>query len=204
MTTSDVTGITALNRRAVEISVEVVSRVTVADLDRPTPCAEWTLGDLLAHMTAQHRGFAAAARGHGADLAVWEVRPLPAGGDPAAEYAEAARDVLAAFAEEGVLEREFALPEFGPGAAFPGASAIGFHLIDYVVHGWDVARSLGRPYELEAELAEPALRVARAVPDGADRLAPGAAFRPGLPVKDDAEPLDRILAILGRSPSWPA
>jgi len=188
------------HRAAVRASVAVVSRVRPGDLDRPTPCAEWTLADLLAHMTAQHRGFAAAARGRGGDGAAWQVRPSS---NPVADCTAAAEDVLAAFAEPGVPEREFELPEFHPVSRFPAAQAIGFHLIDYVVHGWDVARSLGLDHHLAPELAGPALRIALAVPDDDTRLAPGAAFRPALAADEDSAPLHRILAALGRSPKWP-
>ncbi|MGW6932629.1 TIGR03086 family metal-binding protein [Lentzea sp. NPDC054927] len=186
----------AHHRAVVRSSVAVVSQVRAGDLGRPTPCAEWTLADLLAHMTAQHRGFAAAARGRGGDRAAWEVRPVTV-----ADYITVADDVLAAFAEPEVPQREFELPEFSPVSRFPAAQAISFHLIDYVVHGWDVARSLGLEYHLAPDLAESALRIALAVPDGDSRLAPGAAFGPALPVSD-ADPLHRILALLGRSPQW--
>lgn len=189
------------DERAVRTSVELVSKAGRDDLGRPTPCSAWTLGDLIAHMTAQHRGFAAAARGGGADLADWRPRPL--GADPARAYAEAAEDVLAAFAEPDAPSRKFPLPEVGPGLTFPGGRAIGFHFIDYVVHGWDVARSLGLAYELDDDLAEDALRVALAVPGGDHRLGPGAAFGPELPVPAGSSPLDRILTALGRSPAWP-
>jgi uncharacterized protein (TIGR03086 family) len=182
---------------AVRASVTMVAKAAPADLGRPTPCSAWTLGDLLAHMTAQHRGFAAAARGDGADLARWRVRPL---GEDA--YADAAGDVLEAFAERDVLERTFALPEFGAGATFPGAQAIGFHFIDYVVHTWDVARSLDLPFDLPDDLADDALRVALAVPGGDHRLRPGSAFRPALSAPENASTLDRILTALGRSPDW--
>jgi uncharacterized protein (TIGR03086 family) len=185
------------HRLAVTTSVEVVTKVGADDLGRPTPCSAWTLADLLAHMTAQHRGFAAAAAGRGADPAVWRVQPP--GADPVADYVVAADQVLAAFA---VAEQEFVLPELG--ATFPATQAVAFHLIDYVVHGWDVARALDLPYELHPDLAEPALRIATRVPDGPARLEPGAAFRPGLPAADDATPLDRILSALGRAPGWPA
>ncbi|MFJ5990572.1 TIGR03086 family metal-binding protein [Lentzea sp. NPDC092896] len=184
-----------LHRTAVRTSVEIVAEVSADDLGKPTPCSEWTLAELLAHMTAQHHGFAAAARGTGSDLAAWEVLTSSR---PVADYSEAAEDVLAAFAEPEVPQREFDLPEFG--ARFPATQAIGFHLIDYVVHGWDVARSLGRDYRLAPELAEPALRIALAVPDGEGRLKPGAPFGPALATDDD--PLNRILAALGRSPKW--
>ncbi len=65
--------IVQLDAQAVGASVEVVSRVSRADLGRPTPCDGWTLADLLAHMTVQHIGFAAAAAGNGADLARWHT-----------------------------------------------------------------------------------------------------------------------------------
>ena len=188
----------APHRTAVRTSVEIVSQVSADDLGKPTPCSEWTVADLLAHMTAQHHGFAAAARGEGGDLAAWEVS---VSSRAVADYAEAAEDVLAAFAEPEVPQREFALPEFGPAARFPATQAVGFHLIDYVVHGWDVARSLGLDYRLAPELAEPALRIALAVPDGEGRVKPGAPFGPAL-AADDEDPLNRILAALGRSPKW--
>lgn len=188
-----------MDERAVRASVEIVAQAAQDDLGGPTPCAEWTLGDLIAHMTAQHRGFAAAARGDGAGLGHWAVRPL--GADPAGAYAAAAEEVLAAFAEPGAAERTFALPEFGAGAAFPGAQAIGFHFIDYVVHGWDVARAAGLPYDLDPDVAGAALPIALAVPGGDHRLKPGAAFGPALPTSEHAAPLDRILTALGRSPS---
>jgi uncharacterized protein (TIGR03086 family) len=193
--------IRALNRRAVRASIDVVSRVTAKDLRRATPCAAWTLGDLLAHMTAQHYGFAAAARGEGANLAAWEIRPL--GDDPVAAYVAAAEHVLDAFAGDGVLEREFALPEISPTLTFPAAQAISFHFVDYVVHSWDVARSLGGSVDFAPDLLDAALQVALAVPDGERRLQPGAAFRPGLTAPEDGSQLDRTLAVLGRSPAWP-
>jgi uncharacterized protein (TIGR03086 family) len=190
-----------LNRRAVQASVEVVARVTAEDLDRPTPCSAWSLGELLAHMTVQHRGFAAAAAGRGADPAVWQAGPAAA--DPVAAYAEAADAVLAAFAEDGAADTQFALPEIATAMTFPGRQAMAFHLVDYVVHGWDVARSIGVGFEPDPEVLAVALKVARAVPDGPGRLEPGSAFRPAVPTPGQAGALDQIVALLGRSPDWP-
>lgn len=190
-----------LDRRAVTDSVALVDRVTAADLGRATPCSDWNLGELIAHMTVQHRGFAAAAEGRGADLAVWRV-PAPAS-DPVTAYAEAAGAVVAAFAGDGVLERPFSLPEIATTMTFPGKHAVAFHLVDYVVHGWDVARSLGLQPEPDPSVLAIALKVAEVVPAGPSRLEPGAAFRPAVAAPDDAGLLDRIVALLGRSPAWP-
>ena len=173
----------------------------LADLARPTPCGDWTLAELLAHMTAQHDGFAAAAAGHGADLVRWQTGAPAA--DPVPEYAAAAARVLAAFGAPRVLDREFALPEISPRLRFPAGQAIGFHFVDYVVHGWDVARALGVAYELEPGLLAAALDIARLVPDGESRCRPGAAFAPRVAVTGGGL-LDQIVALLGRlAPAWP-
>ena len=96
-----------------------------------------------------------------------------------------------------------ALAEISPVLRFPAAQAIGFHFIDYVVHGWDVARSLGLAYQPEADVLAAALPVAQAVPGGQARTREGAPFAPGLLVSAQAGLLDRIVAMLGRSPTWP-
>ncbi|WP_102925169.1 TIGR03086 family metal-binding protein [Streptomyces noursei] len=194
-----------LDARAVHDSVALVNRLAPGDLARPTPCAGWDLAALLSHLTAQHRGFAAAALGRGQDLAHWVVRPL---GDDIAtavtRYRHAAEDVLAAFATVDDPDRPFALPEFTTERTVPAARAMGFHLIDYVVHSWDLARTLDLPYAPGPELLDASLPIARAVPDGPNRLAAGSSFRPGLPVTEGAGEMDRILALLGRAPDWRA
>ncbi|MBP2194363.1 TIGR03086 family metal-binding protein [Nocardia goodfellowii] len=188
-----------LHARVIQTSIDVVDEVTGADLSKPTPCADWTLHGLLTHMIAQHYGFAAAARGQ-ADLELWKSRRL--GADPAESYRAAAEHVRAAFAEPGVLDRKFPLPEFGADVQVAGAQAIGFHLVDYVVHSWDVAKTLGFPVHFDDEVLATARQIAAAVPGGAIRVAPGAAFGPEVPWPD-APALDSIVAMLGRSPVWP-
>jgi uncharacterized protein (TIGR03086 family) len=183
-----------LDALAVRASVTVVSQARAADLGRATPCSEWDLGALLKHMITQHRGFAAAARGRGADPAVWRPRPLDA--DFVREYAAAADDVLDAFAK---ADGPFSLPELSTDREFPGRQAMSFHFIDYVAHGWDVAQSLDVTFALPEDVLTAALPIARAVPDGEPRLAPGAAFAPSLPVGPDADPLTQVMALLGRN-----
>jgi uncharacterized protein (TIGR03083 family) len=88
-----------LDRRAVEISVDIVRGISAGQFARPTPCAGWNLGDLLGHMIAQHHGFAAAAEGNGADASAWRVHPV--GEDPPAAYAAAARPLRALIVRHG-------------------------------------------------------------------------------------------------------
>jgi len=193
-----------LDATAVRASVDLVAQLTPADLTRPTPCAGWTLHGLLAHMTTQHYGFAAAAAGQESP-GPWRLRRL--GPDPARDYRDAAGTVLAAFFADGVLAREFALPEITSRQRFPAAQAISFHFIDYVVHSWDVARTLGLPVIFGPGLLATARGVASQVPAGDARLRPGAAFAPPVPwpvPEPGCGGLDEIVALLGRNPAWPS
>ena len=172
----------SLDAAAVRTSIDVVSRATSADLAKPTPCRAWTLYGLLAHMATQHYGFAAASRGE-SDPELWKLRDL--GDDPVKAYITSAEHVLTAFAEDGVTERQFPSPSSA--ASFPGHQAISFHFIDYVVHSWDVAKSLGtrspsprrswkppRPSPRSSPPATPALSPAPPSP----RTSPGPATTP--------------------------
>jgi uncharacterized protein (TIGR03086 family) len=100
------------------------------------------------------------------------------------------------FAEDGVTERTFPLAEFG--ASFPGHQAISFHFIDYVVHTWDVAKTLDTTVTFTPEVLDAALTVAHIVPTGDVRLTPGSPFGPDI-AYSGTDPLTQILAHLGRN-----
>ncbi|HTJ34209.1 MAG TPA: TIGR03086 family metal-binding protein [Dactylosporangium sp.] len=185
----------AADATAVRNSVQLLNGPL--DLTLPTPCAGWTLSDLLSHMTIQHLGFAAAARGEPWPLAQWAPRPLYS--DPFAEYAAASEEVIAAFAAVEALDAPMPLPEISP-TPIPTWRGIGAHTIDYVVHGWDVARTLGAPFTLPEDLLAEVLPIAESVPDGPNRDREGTAFAHALPIPDSATTLDRILLLLGRRP----
>jgi len=177
-----------------------VARVVSREhLDEPTPCAGWVVRDLLRHMAAQHRGFAASSGGRGGEPGVWDGCDAA---DPVADYLDACEVVLAAFADPGVAERSFELPEIVVGAPFPPAVAVSFHFVDYVVHGWDLACSIGMPFQPDPDVVEAARAVAEVVPTGKAREVAGAAFAPIVEIPAGGRAFDRVLALLGRDPAW--
>jgi uncharacterized protein (TIGR03086 family) len=189
-----------LDAIATRKSLDLVERITPEDLTKTTPCASWTLHGLLSHMATQHHGFAAAADGDGADPAHW--RTIRLGEDPVADYRASVNRVLSAFAVHDLEDRKFTLPEFAADFTFAADKALGFHFIDYVVHSWDVAKTLGLPISFEKEVLDVALKLTESIPDGENRVAPGAAFGPAVKTAGTST-LDTIVAMLGRSPSWP-
>jgi uncharacterized protein (TIGR03086 family) len=192
----DVRDIRALDRRALDATGDVVARVTAGALEVPTPCAEWNLRALLMHMTGNNNGFADAADGKPADPGVWEGVGI--GGDLVGEYQKSAERVCAAFAADGVMDRAFDVHGFG---SYPAQIAIGMHFVDYLVHGWDVARAIGVDHRLDADLCLTVLRMGERWPKSS--WGPGAPFGYPVAVPGVAPPDHRMLGFLGRSPNWP-
>lgn len=187
-----------LDRRAVAATRAAVSAWDATRPELPTPCAEWTIRDLVAHMTVQHRGFARAAGGERTVRADWEPTVEP---DPIGAYRAACDDVLAAFGALDDPDAPVLLPELHD-QPLPARLIVGFHLVDDVVHAWDVANAVGVEVAFDDDVLSAALRIARAVPDDERRGRPGAAFGPALPVPDDADALTQTLLLLGRDPAW--
>lgn len=192
--------IRVLDRRAMGVTTEIISGITPAQLDSPTPCGQWLLRDLLGHILGQYHGFALAASGQPTDLDAFRPRPLSE--DLAGAYAAAAALVTQAFAEEGVLNRAFYLPEIRDGGPFPAPMAIGFHFVDEVAHAWDLAKSIGVPVEFDDEVLHMALSISARVPNDPATRGDGLAFAPRFGSDPNAPTLDRIVTFLGRSPDW--
>ncbi|MGL4177627.1 MAG: TIGR03086 family metal-binding protein [Dermatophilaceae bacterium] len=192
----------ARQARAARQTVQLATRAALDQLSLPTPCAGWDLRRLLDHMTTENLGFAAAAQGRGADPAVWAGDLHRA--DPVADYVAATEVLVAAFAEPDVLQRSFALPLLTREQEFPGEQAVMMQLVDSVAHAWDLARTLGIPLTVDDDITGPVLALCEQLPDDESRRAPGSPFGPAVAVPDDTPPLDRIVALLGRSPTWPA
>ncbi len=183
-----------LHRRATDAVLAIVAGVRDSDLDRPTPCAGWDLRTLLAHMVGQDHGFAAAAL---ADVSAEAFAPR----EPSVEAHRAGAAVVVAAFSAAAPDRNVLMPEFGD-RRFPLHMVVGFHLLDTLVHGWDVAVSLGDDVRYDDDLLAAVLEQAEAVPDGDVRTLPGSAFAPVLAGADEERGWARTLALLGRDPHW--
>jgi uncharacterized protein (TIGR03086 family) len=162
-------------------------------LGRPTPCARYTVGDLLDHIGGAALAFTAAA----------EKQPLE--GAPSGDASRLAPDwrtriplQLVALAQAWREPSAWTGMTRAGGVDLPGDVAGIVALDELVIHGWDLAKATGQPAgydgpELEAVYA----MVQQFRSSGVEGL-----FGPPVPVPDDAPLFDRILGLAGRDPAW--
>jgi uncharacterized protein (TIGR03086 family) len=122
--------------------------VTAGDWDRPTPCADWTVRDLVVHVIYGARMTVALLDGATRDDAMALVVGAELPADPVATYAEATDAQAAAFAAPGALDRIC----HHPAGEFPGAVVLNFRIGDHTMHAWDLARAIGADETLNADL----------------------------------------------------
>jgi len=155
--------------------IEVLTGVTDSQLAAPSPCAEYTVGDLIDHVDLVSRGSGAAAD-RDRDRVAEHVRALGAAWD----------DPTAWLGRSGAAGLELSNELWGR-----------ITLTELVVHGWDIAVATGQPFDLPGETLRACLEhVAEFVPNAP---VPGL-WGPAVGVPVDATLLDRIVAATGRTP----
>ena len=183
----------ALHAEAMELMDAVVAQVTDGDLERPTPCAGWTVADLLAHEVGQHLGFAAAVRDGDAPESAYAPVPFTT-----ETWRDSVGAILSAFAAADpgapVIEREITE------TPLPLRVLVDAQLLDLLAHAWDLAKGLGHDFTPPAHLAGDFLRMAQAIPDRA--YGEGHAFSARL--APEGTDWQRGLRLLGRDPAWSA
>jgi uncharacterized protein (TIGR03086 family) len=158
----------------------------------PTPCPDWTVGDLVTHLVDGNYVFVAILHGTPLEQAEAAAQAVAPGDDLLARYRDAGAQLVAAFGQPGILEQVVTIP---PGT-MPGIGALHIRLVETMVHGWDLALATGRSAPFPDELAEQELAFIRQALDGLP--AGGRAFRPPQPVPDDAPGIVKLAACLGR------
>jgi uncharacterized protein (TIGR03086 family) len=163
-------------------------------LDDRTPCTEFTVRDVINHVTGGATMFASAFE-HGAvpddELAV--IFGDLVGDDPSGAYAKASARVQAAYHAPGALDGTVTLP-FGE---FPREAALGIAVFDVAVHAWDLAQATAQTLQLSDDLAEEILALGRMMGIDAYR---GAMFAEEIIVIETAPAWDRVAAFSGRQP----
>jgi uncharacterized protein (TIGR03086 family) len=184
----------------------LLSGITDDQLAARTPCEDFTVGDLLDHLmgltiafrnaatkstgaVAEQEGVSAAASGPGAASAAnldpeWRRRlPLQLDGLVAAWKDPAAWT--------GTTE--------AGGVTMPAEIMGVIAMNELVIHGWDLARSIGQPFTCDPQSTEAIFAL---LSQAADDQGPEGLFGPTVEVPRDAPLLHRAIGLSGRDPSW--
>jgi uncharacterized protein (TIGR03086 family) len=178
-------------QRAVDDAAGMIGQVGDVDLGRVTPCAQWQVRELLAHMIWMQRVFA----GGLGDAAVPPEAPeVHDGEDVAGHFARASAAAMDAWRTTDWAEMTLQLPF----SQIPAPIGLRVFVGDALIHTWDLARALGQPYAIPDDLAGPQLELMEQYYDPANR-GPQAAFDLAAPCPDGASTSDRLIALSGRT-----
>jgi uncharacterized protein (TIGR03086 family) len=179
---------------------DLVAGVADDQLSAPTPCPEYTLGDLLEHVGGLALAFTAAAtKTHG------EMTSQAPAGDasrlPANWRTKIPADLLAMAAAWRDPAAWSGMTRAG-GVDLPGEIGGLVALDEITIHGWDVAVSSGQPYAADQSTlqAVQGFLASFSIPGAEDQR--GEIFGPVVEVPDDAPLQDRVIGLAGRDPAW--
>ena len=179
-------------RRSVEGFGQRVMAVGPDDWERPTPCSDWSVHDLVRHLVYEELWAPPLLAGQTiADIGDrFEGDIL--GSDPQVAWKEAAAAALAV-ASPDVLGRTVHL-SFGD---VPGEEYLGQLTADHAIHAWDLARATGGDDRLAPDLVQHVYDVM------APQIEPARSagvFGPAVEVPEGADPLSKLLGLTGRTP----
>jgi uncharacterized protein (TIGR03086 family) len=172
-------------------------------LNGPTPCADTSVAALLDHMTGLCLAFTWAARKSTAA----ELGGTPPGPSASADHLdpdwrrllpERLHDLAEAWHDPAAWD---GMTEAG-GVKLPAGVAAAVALDEVVLHGWDLARATGQPYQVDP--LSTAIVLDFVTESARPEQAPmrDGLFGPVVEVPGDAPAFDRALGLAGRDPAW--
>jgi uncharacterized protein (TIGR03086 family) len=170
---------------------KLADAVTERQFGDPTPCPGWPVAVLLNHLMALTDAFTDGAR----------KTPRHDAPEPTADLPTGWRDLLrarldglaAAWRDPAAWSGEATVG----GVTLPADRTAAVAADELVVHGWDLARATGQPYQPDPATVQAALGFAERFAD-----LDGGPFGPSVPVPADATPFDRLLGAAGRDRDW--
>ena len=172
----------------------LVSAVRPEQAELPTPCPDYDVRALVAHIVGYAQAFAAAANGETlpGDPGEYSADDLD---EAAAAYRQAAQAMVTGW-RTGGTDRMVRIV----GGEVPGAMALDMTMIEYLTHGWDLATATGQssPFT-EDEAAEVLGRAEKSLTS--QFRGEGKPFGPVIAVPTDAPAVDRMVGFMGRRPT---
>lgn len=166
----------------------VVATIPADRWDAPSPCDDWTVADVVAHVATTQNEFL--------ERQSLPTGTAPEGASPAEQWRAASAAMQAAVDDPAVAATSYD-GYFGPTTIAETVDT--FYAMDLAVHGWDVARGAGLA-DLEALHPDDLAHAQAKLSVVGDTVRMAGIFGEPVPVPDDASDQDRFLAWTGRTP----
>ena len=194
---------------AVQLGRQVVAGVRPEQFALRTPCSDFDVHTLAAHLVAVLQRVAVVGRGEDPFIAPHFVTGI-ADADLLAAYDAFAAEAATVWADDAVLTNLLTLPW----AKLPGAISLMIYVSEVSVHTWDLAVATGQTVAWDDSVLQIAYNaISRGLPtegrmehyDAAAAAAVGnagviAPFSAVVPTADDAPLIDKLVAWTGRQP----
>jgi uncharacterized protein (TIGR03086 family) len=182
--------LTTLEKSA-NATAAVARGVRPDQFDSPTPCADWTVEQLMNHLIGSLEYFK--ARGDGKDASA----PRPASPTTYDQTVRALQDAAtataAAWRRPGALSQKI---DTGAGD-MPGSALATMALSEMLTHSWDLAKATGQRMPADdVEVDEVLVAMKQFLKPDARKPA----FGPESQAPNGAPPIDQLAAFLGRQP----
>jgi uncharacterized protein (TIGR03086 family) len=185
--------LSTLHRRTVQTWTERVRAVSEDQWDRPTPCSEWTVRDLVNHVVGEDRWTVPLVHRSTIDAVGSSLDGDLLGSSPVETAVESAEEAVVAVDEE--------LPQGGSVHLSYGDEDIGEYIrqlcADHLVHAWDLAAATGGDTSLDPDLVE---EVTPWFAEREELYRAGGVIGPH--VEAGPDPQSQLLAGFGRSAAW--
>jgi uncharacterized protein (TIGR03086 family) len=183
----------ALMKQVIASTDKVVKGTEPSQLGLPSPCTEWTVRDVINHITGGSTMFAVCVEDGSVpdELLGTLMAGDNLGDDYVGAWESASTRAVAAFEAPGALEKMVKLP-FGE---MPAGVALNIAIFDVLTHAADIASATNQTID-DNGLIETALDVGHQM-IGPDLRVPGI-FDPEQQAPDGATPTVRLLAFAGR------
>jgi uncharacterized protein (TIGR03086 family) len=179
--------------RAMNATGEYLDGVRADQWHGPTPCTEWDVRQVANHIIGENLWAAELFKGKTIGEVGSALDGDLTGADPAAAYRASVKAASSLVTAPGAMETTCHL-SFGD---HPGSDYAEQLSMDLLIHGWDIAKATGQDTRLDPELVVACLPIARR---WTNRFRAGGVYGEDLPVRDDADPQTRLLAMVGRRP----
>jgi uncharacterized protein (TIGR03086 family) len=184
-------GAIALLASAISYALGACVQVAPGEMARPTPCTDWDLEALLAHLASSMADLESAIRTGYLGLDTHDPADPEPDDDPVDMLRDRAANLLVACYSHHGGDR-FVLVG---GLPLPAGIVACTGAVEIAVHGWDVSAARGRSRPIPAELATRMLRLSPLLVAGREGL-----FGAPVHIPAQASPGDRLVAYLGRNP----